>query len=244
MVRKNEVQPAAVDVEGLSEKLHRHGRAFDVPARAPAPPGGIPRRLPRLLCLPQGEIERVPLVFPRHHALAGAELLHIPVAQLGVPRPLGHGEKDVPTGDIGHTGIEQLLHEGQNFRHVVRHPGGDVRLEHSEAAHVLVKGLDEAVCQRLGVLSRSLRRLNNAVVDVRDIAHVGDAVAAVAQITHHDVEGGEGPGIAQVHVAVDGGATHIQPHFSGPQGVQRLLALRQGVEKLQACGGLGRRGQR
>ena len=35
MMRKDEVDAAAMDVEGLAEMRRRHGRAFDMPAGAP-----------------------------------------------------------------------------------------------------------------------------------------------------------------------------------------------------------------
>ena len=54
-------------------------------------------------------------------------------------------------------------------------------------------------------------------------------VAAVPEITHHDVEDGERPGVADVHPRVDGGTTHVQTHFTGPEWLERLLAAGQRV---------------
>ena len=39
VVREDEIEPAAVDLEHAPEKLLRHHRAFDVPAGATASPG-------------------------------------------------------------------------------------------------------------------------------------------------------------------------------------------------------------
>src|SRR3546814_3885491 len=47
VVRKDEVEAAAVDVEDLAEMFEGHGRALDVPARTPAAPGALPARLLR-----------------------------------------------------------------------------------------------------------------------------------------------------------------------------------------------------
>src|SRR6266853_3424383 len=44
VVREDEVEPAALDVEGLAEGLLSHRRAFDVPARPAALPWAVPAR--------------------------------------------------------------------------------------------------------------------------------------------------------------------------------------------------------
>src|SRR5581483_6076093 len=45
VVRKHEVEPAAVDLEALAEEGLGEGRALDVPARPAAAPRGLPRRV-------------------------------------------------------------------------------------------------------------------------------------------------------------------------------------------------------
>ena len=45
VVRKNEILAAAMDVEGFTEMLLRHGGAFQMPARAAAAPRTGPARL-------------------------------------------------------------------------------------------------------------------------------------------------------------------------------------------------------
>ena len=47
VVREDEVEPAAVDLEHRPEQLLRHRRALDVPARPAAPPRRVPRTCPR-----------------------------------------------------------------------------------------------------------------------------------------------------------------------------------------------------
>src|SRR3546814_3545820 len=47
VVREDEIEAAAVDVEDLAQVFQRHRGAFDVPARAAAAPGALPARLLR-----------------------------------------------------------------------------------------------------------------------------------------------------------------------------------------------------
>src|SRR5205823_1741951 len=61
VVREDEVQPAAVNVEGGAEISGGHGRALEVPAGPAASPGRRPGRLAGLGPLPQGEVARIAL---------------------------------------------------------------------------------------------------------------------------------------------------------------------------------------
>ncbi len=56
---KEQIEPAAVNVERLPEVLHAHRRAFDMPARTTGSPGAVPCRLARPGSLPHGEVGRV-----------------------------------------------------------------------------------------------------------------------------------------------------------------------------------------
>ena len=60
VVREDQVDPAAVDLEDRTEKLLGHRRAFDVPARAPWPPRRLPDGVLALLVrFPERKVARV-----------------------------------------------------------------------------------------------------------------------------------------------------------------------------------------
>src|SRR5213593_169224 len=57
MMRKEEIDPAAMKIERLAKVLHRHCRTFKMPARTAFAKRGWPAGFPRILrCLPQDEI--------------------------------------------------------------------------------------------------------------------------------------------------------------------------------------------
>src|SRR6266849_75225 len=56
VVRKDEIEPAAMDIESFAEKRLGHRRAFDVPARSAASPRAFPARQIRCRRLPQHEV--------------------------------------------------------------------------------------------------------------------------------------------------------------------------------------------
>src|SRR5258708_29546431 len=62
MMRENEIQAAAVNIEDVAKISGAHRRALDVPARASPAPWAFPSRLIARRLLPQYEIERALLM--------------------------------------------------------------------------------------------------------------------------------------------------------------------------------------
>src|SRR5258708_17418437 len=56
MMRKNQVFATGVQVKTRPEFLHRHHRAFDMPAGTPLADRCLPRGFARLRSLPEGEV--------------------------------------------------------------------------------------------------------------------------------------------------------------------------------------------
>ena len=76
MVREYKVLPACVNVEGGAQKLHAHGAALYMPARAAFAPGAVPCGLAGLGALPEGEVQRIPLQVSRLYARAGLKVVY------------------------------------------------------------------------------------------------------------------------------------------------------------------------
>ena len=229
VVREDEVEPSAVDVEGLAEVLLAHRRALDVPPGTASPPRRVPRRLARLLGLPEREVEGLPLLLAGGDALARPQLVEVAPGKTGVPGPARDLEVDVPLGHVCHATVEQLLDEREDLRDDLGHARGHVGLDQAQRGGILLESPDVPLGQRGRVLCRLPCRVDDLVVDVRVVPDVRDAVPAVSEITHHDVEDGERPGVADVHPRVDGGTTHVQTHFTGAERLERLLATGQRV---------------
>src|SRR5690606_31349312 len=71
MMRKHQVEAAAVDIERLTEVLHAHGGTFNMPAGPPRSPGTVPRRLPLARAFPECEVGRVAFAIVSFHTRAG-----------------------------------------------------------------------------------------------------------------------------------------------------------------------------
>ena len=61
---------------------------------------------------------------------------------------------------------------------------------------------------------------------VTDIAHL---IAQMGQVAEEDVEGYGRTRVAQMRIAIDGRATHIHPHSSGIERLERFFEALEGV---------------
>ena len=111
VVREDQVEAAAVHVEVLAELRARHGRALDVPAGPPSPPGRVPGRvLVRLVGLPEREVERRALALAGLDAGAGDQLVGPLARELAVRRIGLDAEVDVAVGGrVGRAALDQPL---------------------------------------------------------------------------------------------------------------------------------------
>src|SRR5205085_1856349 len=92
VMRKDQIDAAAMDVEGLAEMRLAHRRAFDVPARPAAAPRAVPARLLRRRRLPQHKIAGVLLVGRDLDAGAGDQLVAAAPGQPAVAGPRRYPE--------------------------------------------------------------------------------------------------------------------------------------------------------
>ena len=73
VMRKDQVRTAGVNVEVLAQVFHRHGGAFDMPARPPAAERRVPARFALFACFPEDEVANVFLVvFVHVHSRPGS----------------------------------------------------------------------------------------------------------------------------------------------------------------------------
>src|SRR5919201_3683523 len=175
VVREDEVEPAAVDLEGGPEELLGHNRALDVPARSAATPGRVPPRvLAGLVRLPQREVARILLERVRLLVLVH-EVVGALAREPTVLRVARDAEVDVALDVVRESALDQLGDEADDLgdglgraRQVVGPPEAEV-----------VGVLEVPLRRTLGELgARARRRLVDLVVDVRDVVDEDDVVAA------------------------------------------------------------------
>ena len=241
MVREDEVGAAAMDVDGRAQVAVDHRAALGVPAGAPLAPRGGPARLTGLGGLPEGKVKRIALLVVDLDALAGTQLVQVVTREDAVVVVGAHGEVHVAGGH--RVGKALLDEQGDHLLHgldLTRGARTDVGVHDAEAVHLL----DEGGRELLGHIGRGatlvVGAVDDLVVNVREVLGKGDLVALVHEITADDVEGQEGPGVADVDLVVDRGTADVHANLALLDGDKLLLAVRLAVvdehERLLADG--------
>ena len=210
VMRELQVFAAAVQVDGLAQELLAHGRAFDVPAGTSFAPGGIPGDLVgRLLRLPQGEVQRVALLFPFGDAGTDFQVLDEVAGQQAVTRELAGAVVHVAVHFVGQSLVDQALHERDDLGHGLAHSGVHVRRRDVQRLHVLEILVDIFVrnVHRTDVFLSGA--VDDLVVHVREVLHVAHLLAAVLQVLSHGIEHDERTGVADMDEIIDGGTADV-----------------------------------
>ena len=229
VMREDQVQAAAVDVERRAQVLGGHGRAFQVPARAARAPGGLPGRLARLVALPQGEVPRVALGVGALGVAGRPHVLEPLPGQAAVVRLGADVEVHVAAGRVGVAGLDQPPHQHDHLGHVPGGPRLDVRRQAAE--HVVGPG--EGALVLLGHRpprdALLLGGADDLVVDVGDVAAERDLIPAGGQPAPQDVEADPGPDVTDVRGSLDCGAAEVQRGLPGHDRVEVAYLARGGV---------------
>src|SRR5581483_4104916 len=230
VVRENEVEPAAVDLEDRAEELLRHRRALDVPARPAGPPRRLPERVLALLVrLPEREVARILL------QLALLLLLgRIPrrgfveaTGERAVVRVAADAEVDVAARGIGEVALDQVADQRDDLLDRLARLRLVVGSAQTEQVRVLdvparrVRGQPRAVRGRGAV---------DLVVDVRDVLDEVHAVAAPPQPVAEPHRDDERPRVADVDALVDGRPAEVHADLGRRIGEVDLLAVQGAVE--------------
>jgi len=248
MVRKDQVDAAAVDVEGLAQMLPRHRRAFDVPAGTAGRPDSRRRRpcgLARLRGLPQHEVHRVALIGRHIDTRARDHLVERALRQPAVVGHRGHAEQHVCLRHIGVAGRDQTLDQRPHLADMLGGARLDGRAQAAERIDVGMElllgffgdGADRLVQRQIWIFLR--RACVDLVVDVGDVARIDHAVGAVEmpQQPEQDVEDDDRPRIADMGEIIDGRSAHIHTHARRIERFKRpLFAAERIVEpKFHLC---------
>ena len=241
MVREDQVQPAAMDIEGFAQIALGHGRAFDMPARTPPTPWTVPARLLGARKLPQYEIGGIALMRIDGNARPGEIVGEVAAGKLAV---VGHGfdgEQHFSARLIGMAIVEQPLDHHLHFGDIVGGAWLDARFEATQSRNVLLilggggfgHPPDGLVQLQLGKVAQGARV--DLVIHVGDVADIGDMVRAIdlAQQPEQQIEDDGGAAIADMGKVVNRRAAGIEPHIVRIHGHEQRLGAGQCVVKRQ-----------
>ena len=217
VVGEDQIEAAAVDVDGDAQGGLGHGRALDVPAGATRAPGALPGGLAGLARLPEREVGGVALA---GHEVLAAQAVDLLAGQLAV---LLEGGDGVPGGSLADVGVLTVDEAADHLLDVVdalAHPGLVLGVEQPESVGVLVVERDVLLGQGDGLHAALVGPLDDLVVHVREVADEGDLPFAMPQVADEAVEDDEGAGVADVGPVVHGHPAHVQADVSGADGLE------------------------
>ena len=239
VMREGQVRPAAVDIEGVAQAAGRHRGALDMPARTARAPGRRPAGLARLGGLPQHEVERVFLGLFHFHARAGLHVIELTVVELAVALETTHTVVDITVaGRVGKALVDQRLGHRDDIADVRGRPWLAIRPQDTQTPLVFVHRLDHALGQRLEGFAILIGSLEDLVVDIGNVAHIGDVIATRTQVTRDDVEGHHHTRMADVTEVIDRHATDVHAHLVAFQWHEGCLGPAQGTVDGQCARGI------
>ena len=224
VVGEEKINAARVDIEGLAEVLHRHGRALDVPARAAFPEGRLPRGLARIFELPEREIAHAPfVVFVGGDARAGFEAGCLYARELAIGFEFSDGKVDAVLRAVGDFFSEERLDERNHAPDVlgrlrVFSRGEDVQRRDvaEERASVMFRELSEA-------LPRPHRIADGFVIHVGEVHHVFYPPAVERERPPEHVLEHVGAEVPDVDEVVDRRPAGVETNPAPPQGPEFFL---------------------
>ena len=211
VVRKQQIDAAAVDVDRLAEVRLGHRRAFDVPTGPAAPPRARPTDGVLVRRLPEHEVAGVAFVRRDLDARARDHVVAVAARQPAVVGEARHGEQHVPFGLVSVARRDQPLDQRDDLRQVIRHARLDVGRLDAEHAQVLVERREIARRQHADLDAFGFRGIVDLVVDVRDVARVRQRVRTAQQPLQHVEDDGR-PRVADVRVVVDRRPADVHRH--------------------------------
>jgi len=233
VVRELQVGTSAMNIKRGAQHLAAHGRALDVPARSTGSERAVPLHISRLGGLgafPQHEVQGVVLAVQHGHAFSRMQLVEGFARELAVAGKLAHGIVDVPVGHpVSQATFLKLADDAQHLRHVIGGAGLVRGSLDAQRIRVLVQGFDHAVGQGPNGLAVVKGALDDLVVNVGDVAHVGHPKAAGTQPALHHIKRHHGAGMTQVTEVIDRHAADVHAHMTGFERNKRLQRTRERV---------------
>ena len=230
MMRKGQVHAAGVNIKRLSEILHGHRRAFNVPAGTPRPDTRFPEMLARFRRLPHCEITRVVFFVLIHvHARAGLHSGHVDFGKLSVSGELRDSEIDGAFALVSKTLFLQLLDQRDHVFDVICR--ADQLLGHldMQCVNILEEPADVFVGVFANADSGGGRRLDDTVVHVGDVHHLHHAQALRFQESPQHVLEHERAKVSDMRGGVDGRPARVNAHFTRVNRVERLQVVGQRI---------------
>ena len=228
MVRKDQIQPASMNIKRFTKVMLCHGRTFDMPSRTPfaSVKRVIPARLVIIAWFPQDKVRRIALVRGHLDPRTSNHVIHTAARQLAIARHGGDAEQHMPLSHIGMAFFDQQRDHGN---HLVNEGGGTrlmVRRQRPQCGYIAVKAGDRIVTQLPDINIAFSGTGDDLVINIGDVAHIGHLRIVMTQQTHQHVKYDNRPRIADMNAVIDRWPAGIDAHILCIQRDKRLFLAR------------------
>ena len=230
VVGKRQIRPATVDIEGVTQTAGGHGGALDMPAGTTGAPWGFPAHFAGFGAFPEGKIAGVFLGFVHLDAGTGQQVLGVATTKFAIVGKPADPVVDIAiVGGIGVVVVHQDLHHGEDIVHVGSGAGFQIGPQHTKGILVPVHGVDHPVGERRIGFAIVVGAVENLVVDVGNVAHVGDIPAPGSQVAGDHVKRHQYPGVTDMAVVVNGDTADVHANLARLDGFEDFFLPSQGV---------------
>ena len=233
VMRKHQINPAAMNIKRLTQISMAHRRAFNMPARAAINRNLLsrlaerrrPSRLRRGGFLPQHEIRRVALMRFHSHPRALDLLVELAVRQCAIGRHRPDRKQHLAPlracSNIGMIRVQETLDNLHHLLDIVGRPRLFVWLIAPQRLHIRIKLLrrafrhlaDRLIERQLGIIPR--RAIIDLVIHIRNVPHIFHMVRTkfMAQQPEQHIKHNHRSRIADMGKIIHGRPAHIHPHI-------------------------------
>ena len=234
MMRKLEILTAAMNVKARPQQIGTHRRAFDVPARTAVTPRRCPSGFAFLGVLPENKIERIMLGLIDTDTLTGTQIVERLARKLTVAWKLAYREVHITVGRlVGQPVLFELADQIKHLWHIFRCARLVIRTLNAQRQRVLVHEANEPIRQFANRLVVLRRALDDFVIDIGDIAHVGHFEAARPHPPLNHVEDDQHARMADVAIVINRHSANVHANLAGFDRNKILLFPDQGVIDFQ-----------
>ena len=218
-----------MNIEGILYVVCRHGRAFDMPPRAPFAPGALPGGFTLFFLFPEGKIKGITLLFTRFNPGPGHQLVLLLMGQPAVIRKAGCIIVNISATGVGNAVFQQPPDQFNNLGDMPGSSRFDIGRPHMQGGSIFFIGFYKLFGQFSHGDPLFASPVNHFVVNICIILDQPDRKAAVFEIAPDHIENNKDPGIADMNIVVDCGATDVKGNQGRRSRFQFLFAASEGV---------------
>ena len=125
--------------------------------------------------------------------------------------------------------LDQLFDQCENFIHMLSCTRFKIRTQYAKTVYILMHGIDESPGQILNAFIILDRPGNYFVIDIGNIADIGDLIASAAEIARDQVKYNHYPGMTDVAEIIDRHSTDVDTYLTGDDWCKWLLLSSQTI---------------